>query len=244
MLTTQSSSDAFVHAIRELPQTKQITCMLLRGDVAAEVIQREITNLFGTEREGRDRILGLVALHTREQYYRSALEVISTISEEPSDNVQFDAAVVETFRNILVGTHRMGAFDQHARGVEILCERWKKAAAILSPSDTVSSPRLTDGLLVNDLRTRKSEILSGKSDAVVTRLLMEAAVRAPLAIEDLFRNDVLPWIITLLDQSNSLGQIILTQDLYTSTLRRLDAALQQRPELLVTRWHKELLLPS
>jgi hypothetical protein len=244
MLATQLPSDQFIRPVRELPTTKLITLMLLRGDADPEVIQAEIIKSFGPEREGRDRILGLAALHTREQYYRSALQVISTISQDRSDSASFDAAVVEVFRDILVGTHQMGAFDQHARGLEILCERWTRAAAVLEPSDTVSSPVLTDGLLVNDLRTRKDEILSGKSEAVVARLLMEAKARAPKAIEDLFRNGILPWIVTLLEQSNALGQIILTSPLYDSTLSRLNDELGRRPDLLVTTWHKELVLAS
>jgi hypothetical protein len=244
MQASQLASDQFVKAVRNLPQSRQITQTLLRGEAEAEVVQKEVLKAFGTESEGRGQILGLAALHSREKYYRSALQTISALSEESSCNARFDAAVAQTFSDILTGTQRMGAFDQHARGVEILCERWPRTEATLAPNDTTSSPVLTDGLLVNDLRARKNEILSGKSEAASVRLLREAKVRAPNAIEDLFRHDVLPWIVTLLEQSNSLGGIILSPQLYATTLSRLNEELRKRPELLVTSWHKDLVLPS
>jgi len=196
MRANQLASDQFVQAVRNLFQTKQIIQMLLRGEVEAEVMQQELLKAFGTGHEGRDHILGLAALYSREKYYRSALQTISALSEESSDNSRFDAAVLQTFRDILTGTHRMGAFDQHTRGVEILCTLWPRTAASLAPGDTISSPVLTDGLLVNDLRARKSEILIGKSEAATARLLMEAKARAPKAIDDLFRHEILPWIVT------------------------------------------------
>jgi hypothetical protein len=194
-------------------------------------VTEEALRQWAPDESTRIHILGLAIAHVRELYYRSAREILAVIGEDPRDPPALCKEILTLWNALLRGTKSLGANDIHRRGVETLQSRWSSYQDdITDYSGQVCI--LGSGTLVNELRKLSP-------DAIIDKQHLEQQML--LAAEDLFKHEVYPWIVTLLMFSNELGGV-LSEDDYRRIENSLDDVIARR-DLIVTKWHKEAVLP-